>query len=150
MIVHIGQHTEFCHSRSHPKREPRAACRGAPPETVNGIVNGMILAPVTSGLTLILGIMDVVGGAHGDLVMVGGFPGATTLAVSDTSGWRCSSALGFYLLSDAPTRLECSGGDLGKALLWGHRSVAWGGLGGADFWGVVLSHDEISQPMLPE
>jgi len=51
-------------------------------QTVNGIVNGMILALVASGLTLIFGIMDVVNFAHGDLVMLGGFSGATALAVT--------------------------------------------------------------------
>jgi len=49
-------------------------------QTVNGIVNGMILALVASGLTLIFGIMDVVNFAHGDLVMLGGFAGAVTIA----------------------------------------------------------------------
>jgi len=51
-------------------------------QTVNGIVNGMILALVASGLTLIFGIMDVVNFAHGDLVMLGGFTGATALALT--------------------------------------------------------------------
>jgi branched-subunit amino acid ABC-type transport system permease component len=51
-------------------------------QTVNGIVNGMILALVASGLTLIFGIMEVVNFAHGDLVMLGGFTGATTLALT--------------------------------------------------------------------
>ena len=51
-------------------------------QTVNGIVNGMILALVASGLTLIFGIMDVVNFAHGDLVMLGGFTGASTLALT--------------------------------------------------------------------
>ena len=40
----------------------------------------MILALVASGLTLIFGIMDVVNFAHGDLVMLGAFVGATTVA----------------------------------------------------------------------
>jgi len=48
-------------------------------QTVNGLVNGMILALVASGLTLIFGIMDVVNFAHGDLVMLGAFVGATTI-----------------------------------------------------------------------
>src|SRR5437773_5727061 len=51
-------------------------------QTVNGIVNGMILALVASGLTLIFGIMDVVNFAHGDLVMLGGFVGAATIATT--------------------------------------------------------------------
>ncbi len=51
-------------------------------QTINGLVNGMILALVASGLTLIFGIMDVVNFAHGDLVMLGGFTGATTIATT--------------------------------------------------------------------
>ena len=51
-------------------------------QTVNGLVNGLILALVASGLTLIFGIMDVVNFAHGDLVMLGGFVGATTMAAT--------------------------------------------------------------------
>ena len=51
-------------------------------QTVNGLVNGMILALVASGLTLIFGIMDVVNFAHGDLVMLGGFTGAVTFSTT--------------------------------------------------------------------
>jgi branched-subunit amino acid ABC-type transport system permease component len=51
-------------------------------QTINGLVNGMILALVASGLTLIFGIMDVVNFAHGDLVMLGGFTGAVTIATT--------------------------------------------------------------------
>ena len=51
-------------------------------QTVNGLVNGMILALVASGLTLIFGIMDVVNFAHGELVMLGAFVGATTLTTT--------------------------------------------------------------------
>jgi branched-subunit amino acid ABC-type transport system permease component len=46
-------------------------------QTINGLVNGMVLAMVASGLTLIFGIMDVVNFAHGDLLMLGAFMGAT-------------------------------------------------------------------------
>ncbi len=51
-------------------------------QTINGLVNGMILALVASGLTLIFGIMDVVNFAHGELVMLGAFTGATTIAIT--------------------------------------------------------------------
>src|SRR5713101_1345841 len=51
-------------------------------QTVNGIVTGMILALVASGLTLIFGIMDVVNFAHGELYMLGAYVGTTTLAVT--------------------------------------------------------------------
>src|SRR6266496_3330081 len=51
-------------------------------QTINGLVNGMILALVASGLTLIFGIMDVVNFAHGELVMLGAFVGATTIGMT--------------------------------------------------------------------
>lgn len=51
-------------------------------QTVNGIVTGMILALVASGLTLIFGIMDVVNFAHGELFMLGAYVGTTVIVVS--------------------------------------------------------------------
>jgi branched-chain amino acid transport system permease protein len=51
-------------------------------QTVNGVVTGMILALVTSGLTLIFGIMDVVNFAHGEFFMLGAYVGVLTLAAT--------------------------------------------------------------------
>src|SRR6201993_3150663 len=51
-------------------------------QTVNGIVTGMILALIASGLTLIFGIMDVVNFAHGELFMLGAYVGVVTLATT--------------------------------------------------------------------
>jgi len=51
-------------------------------QTINGIVTGMILALVASGLTLIFGIMDVVNFAHGELFMLGAYVGALILTVT--------------------------------------------------------------------
>jgi branched-subunit amino acid ABC-type transport system permease component len=51
-------------------------------QTVNGIVAGMILALVASGLTLIFGIMDVVNFAHGELFMLGAYVGVIVLGAS--------------------------------------------------------------------
>lgn len=51
-------------------------------QTVNGIVTGMILALVASGLTLIFGIMDVVNFAHGELFMLGAYIGVVVVAAS--------------------------------------------------------------------
>ncbi|MGD9616322.1 MAG: branched-chain amino acid ABC transporter permease [Alphaproteobacteria bacterium] len=51
-------------------------------QTVNGIVTGMILALVASGLTLIFGIMDVVNFAHGELFMLGAYVGVVVMAAS--------------------------------------------------------------------
>jgi branched-chain amino acid transport system permease protein len=49
-------------------------------QTVNGIVTGLILALVASGLTLIFGIMDVVNFAHGELFMLGAYLGVVVLS----------------------------------------------------------------------
>src|SRR5579885_2659364 len=51
-------------------------------QTVNGIVAGMILALVASGLTLIFGIMDVVNFAHGELFMLGAYFGVVVLTAT--------------------------------------------------------------------
>ena len=51
-------------------------------QTVNGIVTGMILALIASGLTLIFGIMDVVNFAHGELFMLGAYIGVLVLATT--------------------------------------------------------------------
>ncbi len=55
-------------------------------QTVNGIVTGLILALVASGLTLIFGILDVVNFAHGELFMLGAYVGALVVA-STGSFW---------------------------------------------------------------
>src|SRR5437660_12176072 len=51
-------------------------------QTLNGIVTGMILALVASGLTLIFGIMDVVNFAHGELFMLGAYVGVIVLTAT--------------------------------------------------------------------
>ena len=51
-------------------------------QTVNGIVTGMILALIASGLTLIFGIMDVVNFAHGELFMFGAYMGVVVLGAT--------------------------------------------------------------------
>jgi len=51
-------------------------------QTLHGLVNGMVLAIVASGLTLIFGIMDIVNFAHGDLLMLGAFVGASVLGMT--------------------------------------------------------------------
>src|SRR5215813_12227629 len=51
-------------------------------QLINGIVSGMILALVASGLTLIFGIMDVVNFAHGELFMLGAYVGTTTMVAT--------------------------------------------------------------------
>src|ERR1700727_2091192 len=51
-------------------------------QTVNGIVTGMILALVASGLTLIFGILDVVNFAHGELFMFGAYIGFVIVAAT--------------------------------------------------------------------
>src|SRR5689334_23497679 len=55
-------------------------------QTVNGVVTGMILALVASGLTLIFGIMDVVNFAHGELFMLGAYVGSIVI-ITTGSFW---------------------------------------------------------------
>src|SRR4029434_10760258 len=55
-------------------------------QIVNGIVSGMILALVASGLTLILARMDVVNFAHDELFMLGAYVG-TTVMVATGNFW---------------------------------------------------------------
>jgi branched-subunit amino acid ABC-type transport system permease component len=51
-------------------------------QTLNGIVTGMILALIASGLTLIFGIMDVVNFAHGELFMLGAYMGVLVISTT--------------------------------------------------------------------
>src|ERR1051325_7483348 len=51
-------------------------------QTLNGIVTGMILALIASGLTLIFGIMDVVNFAHGELFMLGAYVGVVIITTT--------------------------------------------------------------------
>ena len=51
-------------------------------QTINGVVTGMILSLVASGLTLIFGIMYVVNFAHGELLMLGAYVGVVTLSLT--------------------------------------------------------------------
>jgi branched-chain amino acid transport system permease protein len=51
-------------------------------QTLNGIVSGLILALVASGLTLIFGIMDVVNFAHGEFLMLGAYVGVLAFAAT--------------------------------------------------------------------
>ena len=71
-------------------------------QTVNGIVAGMILALVASGLTLIFGIMDVVNFAHGELFMLGAYVGVIVV-VTTGNFWLAlvASALVIALLGAA-------------------------------------------------
>ena len=55
-------------------------------QIVNGLVNGMILALVASGLTLIFGIMGVINLAHGSFYMIGAYM-AFTLSSMTGSLW---------------------------------------------------------------
>jgi branched-subunit amino acid ABC-type transport system permease component len=51
-------------------------------QTLNGLVTGMILALIASGLTLIFGIMDVVNFAHGELFMLGAYVGVVVFSAT--------------------------------------------------------------------
>jgi len=65
-------------------------------QTINGIVTGMILALIASGLTLIFGIMDVVNFAHGELFMLGAYIGVIVLA-STGNFWLALIGAAFFV-----------------------------------------------------
>jgi branched-chain amino acid transport system permease protein len=65
-------------------------------QTINGVVTGMILALVASGLTLIFGIMDVVNFAHGELFMLGAYVGVIVLAATGDF-WVALAAAGVII-----------------------------------------------------
>ncbi len=60
-------------------------------ELVMGLTNGMVLALVASGFTLILGVLNIVNFAHGEFHMAGAYAGWLVLLVLGPS------ALGFWL-----------------------------------------------------
>ena len=62
-------------------------------QTINGIVTGMILALVASGLTLIFGIMDVVNFAHGELLMLGAYVGVVSFAQTGNFWFALAAAV---------------------------------------------------------
>jgi branched-subunit amino acid ABC-type transport system permease component len=70
-------------------------------QTINGVVTGLILALVASGLTLIFGIMDVVNFAHGELLMLGAYMGVVMLALTG-SFWLALVASALLIASLAP------------------------------------------------
>src|SRR3972149_5233393 len=76
-------------------------------QTLNGIVTGMILALVASGLTLIFGIMDVAGAAPGG----GGRPPAGGCVLPGLVGG--GAAVGARGPGDiAPDQEHCAGGEV--------------------------------------
>src|SRR5688572_31242496 len=85
-------------------------------QTVNGIVTGMILALVASGLTLIFGIMDVVNFAHGELFMLGAYAGVLILAASGNFWLALVCASLLIALDRKSTRLNSSHSQISYAV----------------------------------
>src|SRR5471032_2416686 len=73
-------------------------------QTVNGIVTGMILALVASGLTLIFGIMDVVNFAHGELFMLGAYVGVIVMVA--TGSFWLALIISFVLIAMLGTVIQ--------------------------------------------
>ena len=63
-------------------------------ELVMGLTNGMVLALVASGFTLILGVMNIVNFAHGEFHMAGAYAGWLLLALV---GLVVGPAVGFWI-----------------------------------------------------
>lgn len=56
-------------------------------EMVIGLANGMVLALVAAGFTLILGVMNIVNFAHGEFHMAGAYAGWLVILVLGPSAW---------------------------------------------------------------
>jgi len=65
-------------------------------QVLNGLVFGMIIALVASGLTLIFGIMDVVNFAHGEFYMVGAYVG--WFAIGYTQNFWVALIVAFFFV----------------------------------------------------
>ena len=64
-------------------------------QILNGVQSGVFLFLGSAGLTLVLGIMNVVNLAHGSLYMLGAYFAATFYA------WTGSLCLAFFLMNPA-------------------------------------------------
>ena len=59
-------------------------------QILNGLQYGLLLFLISSGLTLIFGVMRVINLAHGSLFMIGAYLAYALAGVDrDRSGWRC-------------------------------------------------------------
>ena len=77
-------------------------------QTVNGLVTGMILALVASGLTLIFGIMDVVNFAHGELFMLGAYMGVIVITATGSFWLALIAAVLIVALLGAALQITAS------------------------------------------
>jgi branched-chain amino acid transport system permease protein len=66
-------------------------------QTLNGLQLGLMLFLIAAGLTLVLGIMDMINLAHGSLYMIGAFIGATL--------WQFTGSFVFALLLALPATM---------------------------------------------
>jgi branched-chain amino acid transport system permease protein len=66
-------------------------------QTLNGLQLGLMLFLIAAGLTLVLGIMDMINLAHGSLYMIGAFIGATL--------WQLTGSFVFALLLALPATM---------------------------------------------
>lgn len=63
-------------------------------QMLNGVQLGLMLFLIAAGLTLVLGIMDMINLAHGSLYMIGAFVGASV--------WKCAGSFTLALLVALP------------------------------------------------
>ena len=75
-------------------------------QVLNGLVFGMIIALVASGLTLIFGIMDVVNFAHGEFYMVGAYVG--WVAIGLTHNFWVALVVAFFVVALLGVLVEVS------------------------------------------
>ena len=66
-------------------------------QILNGLSNGMIIALIAIGYTLVYGIVELINFAHGDLVMLGCFLALTLTSIFGLTSMPPNSPV-FYLL----------------------------------------------------
>jgi branched-chain amino acid transport system permease protein len=76
-------------------------------QLVNGLSNGMIIALVAIGYTMVYGIIELINWAHGDLCMLGAFFALTLIGLLGIETWTGPLGVGGVLLILVTAALFC-------------------------------------------
>jgi branched-chain amino acid transport system permease protein len=68
-------------------------------QLINGLTNGLIIALIALGYTMVFGIVELINFAHGDLFMLGGFKALTILSILAGLGLIIPESSAFSLIS---------------------------------------------------
>jgi branched-chain amino acid transport system permease protein len=76
-------------------------------QLVTGLSNGMIIALIAIGYTMVYGIIELINFAHGDLCMLGAFLALTIVGALGMAEWASVSSLGGVLMLLLVTAIFC-------------------------------------------